>query len=216
MELENFYKNVIPVSEYFDQSGLLSIVNGERNPAEVYKDFRSAVFEVLSSQDDHNAILNGVVGMGRGMNEIPGTIVSVETAPNNLTKVEVEAEADTSETIELGTKPPTPRIRTPQIEVTRILENPKSANNNVDFSNLPPIIWVIGGPGSNKSTLCLKAVALNPGWSHFRYELIEIFGEIIWSRFNLKFHIVALVESYVPSLNLIRKRIRKIIKLRMQ
>lgn len=30
------------------------------------------------------------------------------------------------------------------------------------------LFLVIGGPGSNKSTLCLKAVALNPGWSHFR------------------------------------------------
>lgn len=59
MELENFYKNVIPVSEYFDQSGLLSVVNGERNPAEVYKDFRSAIFEILGSQDNQNALLNG-------------------------------------------------------------------------------------------------------------------------------------------------------------
>lgn len=164
MELENFYKNVIPVSEYFDQSGLLSVVNGERNPAEVYKDFRSAIFEILGSQDNQNALLNGVVGMGKGMNEIPGTIVSVETAPEG----NAEAEAETSETVEIGVKPPTPQIQTPRIEVTRILEQPPTPNNNVDISNLPPIIWVIGGPGSNKSTLCLKAVALNPGWSHFR------------------------------------------------
>lgn len=134
----------------------------------MYKDFRSAVFEILSSQDDQNALLNGVVGMGRGANEIPGTIVSVETAPNGRIQADVENVAEVSETIEPGIKPPTPRIRTPQIEVTRILEQPKSANNNIDYSNLPPIIWVIGGPGSNKSTLCLKAVALNAGWSHFR------------------------------------------------
>lgn len=135
----------------------------------MYKDFRSAIFEILSSQDDQNAILNGVVGMGRGVNEIPGTIVSVETAPNGRIEADVENVAEVSETIEPGIKPPSPpRIRTPQIEVTRILEQPKSANNNVDLSNLPPIIWVIGGPGSNKSTLCLKAVALNTGWSHFR------------------------------------------------
>lgn len=166
---------MVPVSEYFDQSGLLSVVNGERNPADVYKDFRSAVFEILSSQDNQNAMLNGVVGMGRGMNEIPGTIVSVETAPNGSTVADIEAvaetEAETSETIQVGIQPPTPiRTPTPTVEVTRILDPPKSApaNNNVDLTNLPPIIWVIGGPGSNKSTLCLKAVALNPGWSHFR------------------------------------------------
>lgn len=102
--------------------------------------------------------------MGKGMNEIPGTIVSVETAPEG----NAEAEAETSETVEIGVKPPTPHKQTPRIEVTRILEQPPTPNNNIDFSNLPPIIWVIGGPGSNKSTLCLKAVALNPGWSHFR------------------------------------------------
>lgn len=173
MELENFYKNVIPVSEYFDQSGLLSVVNGERNPADVYKDFRSAVFEILSSQDDQSALANGVAGMGRGINEIPGTIVSVETAPQIQTEAQIEneMEAETSEIIDPGVKsPPEPRIRTPPIEVTRILDpTPKSPpNNNFDLTNLPPIIWVIGGPGSNKSTLCLKAVALNGGWSHFR------------------------------------------------
>lgn len=32
--------------------------------------------------------------------------------------------------------------------------------------NIPKIIFVIGGPGSNKATLCLKAVGMNPGWSH--------------------------------------------------
>lgn len=169
MELDNFYKNVIPVSEYFDQSGLLSVVNGERNPAEVYKDFRSAVFEILGAQDNHNALINGVVGMGRGAHEIPGTIVSidVEKAPEG----NAEAEADTSEVIDPGVELPTARPKTPYIEVTRILEQPPTPNNNIDnidFSNLPPLIWVIGGPGSNKSTLCLKAVALNPGWSHFR------------------------------------------------
>lgn len=56
----------MPVCEYFDQSGLLSVVIGERPPDEVYRDFRSAVFEILGSQDNQNAMLNGVVGMGKG------------------------------------------------------------------------------------------------------------------------------------------------------
>lgn len=161
MELENFYKNVIPVSEYFDQSGLLSVVNGERNPADVYKDFRSAVFEVLSSQDNQNAMLNGVVGMGRGMNEIPGTIVSVEAAGGAegragagggtmvsrqrtvAADIETDVEAETSEIIEAGSAPLTTRtVKTPPIEVTRILDNPKSLpNNNIDLTKTPPIIW---------------------------------------------------------------------------
>lgn len=159
MELENFYKNVIPVSEYFDQSGLMSVVNGERNPADVYKDFRSAIFEILSSQDDQNAMLNGVVGMGRGMNEIPGTIVSVETAAASssaaITRtvsmqrtvaadIETDVEAETSEIIEPGSALLTSRtiVRTPPIEVTHILDNPKSPpNNNIDLTKTPPIIW---------------------------------------------------------------------------
>lgn len=161
MELENFYKNVIPVSEYFDQSGLLSVVNGERNPADVYKDFRSAVFEVLSSQDNQNAMLNGVVGMGRGMNEIPGTIVSVEAAGGGegragagggtmvsrqrtvAADIETDVEAETSEIIEPGSAALTSRtVKTPPIEVTHILDNPKSLpNNNIDLTKIPPIIW---------------------------------------------------------------------------
>lgn len=143
MELDNFYKNVIPVSEYFDQSGLLSVVNGERNPAEVYKDFRSAIFEILGMQDNQNALLNGVVGMGRGANEIPGTIVSVETAPDGNNDDDDEIEAEVSETIVPGVKPSTPRpLTSPAIEVTRILEQPQISNNNIDFADLPPIIWV--------------------------------------------------------------------------
>lgn len=162
MELDNFYKNVIPVSEYFDQSGLLSVVNGERNPAEVYKDFRDAVFEILGSQDNQTALLNGIAGIGRGAHEIPGSIVTVETAPTDESKNDVEDEA--SEAVE----PATDKPESPIINALSLLEQPPMTNNNVDLTNLPPIIWVIGGPGSNKSTLCLKAVALNSGWSHFR------------------------------------------------
>lgn len=127
----------------------------------MYKDFRSAVFEILSSQDDQNAILNGVVGMGRGMNEIPGTIVSVETAgpASAVTSavgrkvsilrtvtadIETDVEAETSEIIDPGSAALTSRtvVKTPSIEVTRILDHPKSPpNNNIDLTKIPPIIW---------------------------------------------------------------------------
>lgn len=213
MELENFYKNVIPVSEYFDQSGLLSVVNGERNPGEVYKDFRSAVFEILGSQDNQNALLNGVVGMGRGVNEIPGSIVTVETAPWQQGEIKTDIEAETSEIIHPAIhKPPSPIV-----DAVNLLNQPPMANNNVDFAALPPIIWVIGGPGSNKSTLCLKAVALNPGWSHFRFEQLHFWifkkKKSLLSINNFDFRDVAVsVVLSVQLPNLIQKRILKIIK----
>lgn len=189
MELDNFYKNVIPVSEYFDQSGLLSVVNGERNPAEVYKDFRDAVFEILGSQDNQTALLNGIAGIGRGANEIPGSIVTVETAPNDES-MRNDVEAETSEAVEPATDEP----ESPIVDALHLLERPPTTNNNIDLSNLPPVIWVIGGPGSNKSTLCLKAVALNPGWSHFRYcSDLHTYWPSDWNDFCLLFYSIGRV-----------------------
>lgn len=145
MELENFYKNVIPVSEYFDQSGLLSVVNGERNPGEVYKDFRSAVFEVLGSQDNQNALMNGVVGMGRGVTEIPGTIVTIESTNTNLNSSTTLRSNNTIDGETSSTPNPSSPIAvdTNPLNPINLLQQPQTANNNVDFSNLPPVIWVI-------------------------------------------------------------------------
>lgn len=167
MELENFFKNVIPVADYFDQSGILTSVNGERNPAEVYKEFRDAVFDILGAEDNQNALLNGVVGMGRGVNEIPGTIVTVETAPDQHDEAAAVAASSSASVVQpkvSQNKPPSAK---------NIILSPRdllAQSRSVDFANLPPIIWVIGGPGSNKSSLCLKAIAQNPDWGHFRYE----------------------------------------------
>ncbi|KAG5882983.1 hypothetical protein JTB14_004323 [Gonioctena quinquepunctata] len=61
MELNNFYKNVIPVAEYFDQSNMLISINGERAPADVYTDFRDAIFRILGSQDNPPVFRNGKV-----------------------------------------------------------------------------------------------------------------------------------------------------------
>ena len=52
-------------------------MNGERAPSEVYKDFRGAVLDILGAQENQEALLNGVVGMGHGVDDIPGSIVSV-------------------------------------------------------------------------------------------------------------------------------------------
>lgn len=57
-------------------NALLSQVNGERTPEEVYKDFRAAVLQILGSTDDQT---NGISG-------IPGEIVGVEPVPERDTR----------------------------------------------------------------------------------------------------------------------------------
>lgn len=128
----------------------------------MYKDFRASILDILQAQENQEAVLNGVGGIGHGNDEIPGSIVSVDTAPkrNNIAKESVTV-----------TTPPnvieSPIVKTRMngsvgkktIEVETIQGN---------SSKIPPIIFVLGGPGSNKSQLCLKVVAMNPGWSTFR------------------------------------------------
>lgn len=137
-------------------------MNGERAPSEVYKDFQTTVLDILGADENQEALLNGVAGMGKGLNDIPGSIVSVETAPSQHKNVTALSE-------------------TPENVVTRnanFLHPNNLMGQNLNgnhvpvtssFTNFPPIIWIIGGPGSNKATLCLKAIGLNPGWGHFRY-----------------------------------------------
>lgn len=48
MELKNYSKHVLPVAEYFDQLKKLSVVDGERQPPEVYQDFLKQVDSVLN------------------------------------------------------------------------------------------------------------------------------------------------------------------------
>ncbi|XP_023708502.1 uncharacterized protein LOC111865032, partial [Cryptotermes secundus] len=116
MELNNFYKNVMPVADYFDQRGMLYAVNGERNPSEVYKDFRSVVLQTLGMHDQ------GTEGPVVPANVVPAPVVE------------------------------------------KISE---SIPYKAPAKGFPPVIWVIGGPGSNKSALCQKAVRQAPGWVHF-------------------------------------------------
>lgn len=120
------------------------------------------VLDILGAQENQEALLNGVAGMGKGINEIPGSIVSVETAPSqhkNVTVPSVET-------------PTNAKIRDSDVLHPNNLMGQNVTDQNVpaqSLENLPPIIWVIGGPGSNKATLCLKAIGLNPGWGHFRF-----------------------------------------------
>ena len=134
----------------------------------MYKDFRSAILDILQAQENQEAVLNGVAGIGHGIDDIPGSIVSVDTAPSQSKPKDYVAVHQT---------PPNPfespvKTRTKMngnvgqkvIEVETISQRVPIGN----VSKIPKVIFVIGGPGSNKATLCLKAVGMNPGWSHIR------------------------------------------------
>ncbi|XP_037711265.1 adenylate kinase isoenzyme 5 isoform X2 [Drosophila subpulchrella] len=159
MELENFFKNVMPVADYFDQSDMLLAVNGERAPTEVFKDFRTAVLDILSTLENQEAVMNGVTGtqiaedIATNASETAGIVLGRDLAidgPNGA--VTALKTGTTSADDDSG------------VVVT---QQPKfRPDAGPEESGLPPIIWVIGGPGSNKATLCLKAVGLNPGWAH--------------------------------------------------
>lgn len=204
MELDNFFKHVMPVADYFDQSDMLvaviyhnlisfpynksndffshlflSQVNGERSPTEVYKDFRNAILDILGAQDNHEALLNGVAGMGRGIDDIPGSIVSVETAPSqrkalqNAKQMQTPNKSDILEVNPIMGQNVTMvnRTNTPNTHQHQQPQQPNHATTtttSTKTTDYPLVIWVIGGPGSNKATLCLKAVGFNPGWGHIR------------------------------------------------
>ncbi|XP_050077269.1 uncharacterized protein LOC126564310 [Anopheles maculipalpis] len=198
MELENFFKNVMPVADYFDQSDMLIAINGERSPSDVYKDFRAAILDILGAQENQEALLNGVAGMGRGVDDIPGSIVSVDTAPSQP-KVIAAGPAHQVELNHTRTPPPPANTGARPANAADQMARPTShgllhrqqsrtslhqtTGETVPVGGYgdtasperfrqrgavpPPVIWVIGGPGSNKATLCLKAVGINPGWGHF-------------------------------------------------
>ncbi|XP_073823058.1 uncharacterized protein isoform X2 [Musca autumnalis] len=156
MELENFFKNVMPVADYFDQSDMLIAVNGERAPSEVYKDFRSAVLDILSSLENQEAILNGV------------TVPSQQQHQQMLNNNAVDDRNITNAVISHIASNAAQAVGSAGGAVTRqpMLTN-AATSMSTDMNGIPPVIWVIGGPGSNKATLCMKAVGLNPGWTHF-------------------------------------------------
>lgn len=111
--------------------------------------------------------------MGRGVDDIPGSIVSVETAPSqrkalqNANKIQSPNHSDVLEVNPVMGQnvTTTTTTRTSSTPSTRQMES----NHLLKPHEYPPVIWVIGGPGSNKATLCLKAVGFNPGWGHIRY-----------------------------------------------
>lgn len=117
----------------------------------MYKDFRATVLDILQAQENQEAVLNGVVGIGNGIDEIPGSIVSVETAPKQNESSEMMVVATPPNKIESPVKVKTKTkmngsVGRNVIEVETIDDN---ANDSV--SNIPKIIWVLGGPGESQN-----------------------------------------------------------------
>ncbi|KAF7269928.1 hypothetical protein GWI33_017023 [Rhynchophorus ferrugineus] len=149
MELNNFYKNVIPVAEYFEQSGMLVSIHGERAPAEVYKDFRTAVFHILGGQENPPEFTNGNAVL------LPTTTTSeLPTASSKPSSLTVNHQA-------MPASPPRPKTQVISVGVN----NNSPSTPPVKPLTYPPVLWVIGGPGSNKAALCTEA-ARETGWTH--------------------------------------------------
>lgn len=131
-----------------------------------------AVFDILSQQENQEAILNGIVGIGKGEHDIPGSIVSVDTAPNKREAVVVGH--FTEQPINQNSNMNGNVLRGDPVSVgtigaaATVVQQGPMVKQMFNPSRIPHVIWVIGGPGSNKATLCLKAVGLNPGWGHIR------------------------------------------------
>ncbi|CAG5048302.1 unnamed protein product [Parnassius apollo] len=153
-------------------------VNGERNPDEVYKDFRTAIVQILGSVEEPN--LNGISGVGA--DGIPGEIVGIEPAPVRNREKGVKSRGEVrSPGLDV-------RSRGHDVREAEVVEDPLPAavpvampNGNVARIMSPkpevikvrgtttrlPTLWVVGGPGSNKATLCQRAVLQRQGWIHF-------------------------------------------------
>ncbi|XP_032529774.2 uncharacterized protein LOC116779535 isoform X2 [Danaus plexippus] len=175
MELSNFYKHVMPVADYFDQSNMLIAVNGERNPEEVYRDFKAAVLQILGSYEDQNS--NGI---GVGARGIQGEIVGVEPAPTR----DQESPRPVTQHVDIDDSMPNEPVTIVQAPVTVAPVPRHVPNGNVGnaerivspkaevirvrgAATSTPTLWVVGGPGSNKAALCQRAVEQRQGWTHF-------------------------------------------------
>ncbi|KAF2884767.1 hypothetical protein ILUMI_21374, partial [Ignelater luminosus] len=141
MELNNFYKNVMPVADYFDQSNMLIAVNGERHPGDVYKDFKAAVMRILGTQDNP-------------------PIFSTGQPPDVPADVTTELPTMAQPVSERLQEPPRPRT-----QVISVTSQPQNMYQSPVKQGWPPVLWVIGGPGSNKAVLCDEACR-DTGWAH--------------------------------------------------
>ncbi|XP_063914034.1 adenylate kinase isoenzyme 5 [Zophobas morio] len=156
MELNNFYKNVMPVADYFDQSNMLISINGERHPSDVYKDFRTAVFKILGMQDNPPVFTNGKIA------NVPSDVTNELPTMQTLPPVPAPLQTHQPERMVVDPESEPERPRTQVISVNA--SNPNNYQSPVK-TGWPPVLWVIGGPGSNKAALCSQA-SKDTGWTH--------------------------------------------------
>lgn len=144
MELKNFYRSVMPVAEYFDENKMLLEINGERDPAEVFIDFREAVLRILGlSTNEENYDPRSMQAE-----------VEVERTEEDLDESSTVAEVPNESVVN----------ESPASPVSPSIKPLKTADHQ--RKGLPAFIWVIGGPGSNKATLCDQAIKNSQGWVH--------------------------------------------------
>ncbi|CAH2065922.1 unnamed protein product, partial [Iphiclides podalirius] len=120
---------------------------------------------------------------GVGADGIPGEIVGVEPAPARARERDLRGrERETSllpprthtrgrdGEVELADEPSPAAVPVvmPVNGIAHRLASPKAEVIKVRGApTRPAILWVVGGPGSNKAQLCQKAVAQRQGWTHF-------------------------------------------------
>ncbi|XP_023246162.1 uncharacterized protein LOC106642222 isoform X2 [Copidosoma floridanum] len=155
MEFDNFYKHVMPVAEYFDQSDMLQTIDGERDPPEVYVDFREAVMRTLGLPDDDTHLRQSQVSSSMEAE------VEVERDQEGVREAspagQVPSPAPSEESLVPPASPTEPTIGENEILPVK----PEPARKR-----LPPIVWVLGGPGSDKSVVCGQAMRKMPNWVH--------------------------------------------------
>uniref|UniRef100_A0A8D8Z4X1 Adenylate kinase isoenzyme 5 n=2 Tax=Cacopsylla melanoneura TaxID=428564 RepID=A0A8D8Z4X1_9HEMI len=151
MELANFYQNVTPVTDFFDQRGMLIAVNGERNPVEVYADFRTAVLKILNKSSP-------TPGPEPNNNPLPnGTAVPVPEIPSQVQSIAAT-------------------VHSPPKQYSR---SEPSRKNKSSEGKLPFVIWVMGGPGSSKSEMCEAVLKDYPNWTQLSLgKLLRYFANI--------------------------------------
>ncbi|VVC25870.1 Hypothetical protein CINCED_3A019684 [Cinara cedri] len=199
MELNNFYKNVTPVSDFYDQRSMLISVNGERNPTEVYNDFRSSVLQILSAHrtpvpvtvPNGNAVpvppLKGddvehLDGSGvehlddDGVEHLDGDGVErpgddgAERRPADRDAKRQRADRDTEPrpADRDAERRPADRGAKRRAGDMAAVHTPvsKTGDNESRPTKYPTVVCVVGGPGSNKSSLCQKVLMANTSWAH--------------------------------------------------
>ncbi|ODM96608.1 Adenylate kinase isoenzyme 5, partial [Orchesella cincta] len=126
MELKNYSKHVLPVAEYFDQLKKLAVVDGERQPPEVYQDFLKQVDTALNDPKGGEAPFRPPQQNDKLIRNAPIPV------PSMPVKAPIKSKTEMEEGVGVKSSP-----------------------------NRLMVIWVIGGPGSNKSLLSSTYSQLN-------------------------------------------------------